>query len=433
MSSRFSTFRDAEQYLEQIPMFSVVGRSAARMDLSPMKAFCEVMGHPERRLPFIHVAGTNGKGTVCQMVSSVAIEAGIRTGTYLSPHLLRVNERVQIDGKEILNSDILLFFQTFEKELDRISLTYFELWTCIALWAFDRANTELAVMETGLGGRLDATNVIDPLATAITSVAMDHMDFLGDSLEQIAAEKAGIVKPGVPLVIGDLDLAAKDVVIKVAENRGSDWQSASDYIVEQTDESVRLNYNMAEISVDMKERKEVDAIHMAITSSLFSILRKRYPIPADTLVRGLERSMERFPEHAHFQKLHSRLNWYFDGAHNPEAAESLATQIKKMIPKYGEPSIFFTLMKDKVVPEWFDPFEENWAMCFVKLPLQRCAGVGQLKTLNRNLEFREIPMDDERLLEKLRASKTKLVIFTGSVYFYSQVKRWMAGLFPNNS
>jgi dihydrofolate synthase / folylpolyglutamate synthase len=172
MSTRFQTFEDVQAYLEQIPKFSQVGVKAAHFELDHMIGFCSHMGNPQSRLKAVHVAGTNGKGTTCQMLSSVYQEAGYKTGLYTSPHLLEFNERIRVDGETITNSSILEFFQRFETSLSVIPLTYFEISTCMAFWYFNLQDCDISIIETGLGGRLDATNVIHPLVSVITSVSL---------------------------------------------------------------------------------------------------------------------------------------------------------------------------------------------------------------------------------------------------------------------
>jgi dihydrofolate synthase / folylpolyglutamate synthase len=196
----------------------------ALLGLERVRAAVATFGHPERRFASLHVAGTNGKGSVSAMTAAMALEAGARAGLYTSPHLSRFNERVQVDGKPV---DDDLLFPALEEVMNRCpELTFFETATVAAFHLFARLGVELAVVEVGLGGRLDATNVVVPMATAITKVALDHTDRLGSTLTAIAHEKAGIAKPGVPLIVGSLAPEALAEVSRSAEAVGAPMKFA---------------------------------------------------------------------------------------------------------------------------------------------------------------------------------------------------------------
>lgn len=195
--------------------------SGARLGLRGVRQALEMLGAPQRDLKAVHVAGTNGKGSVCAMVEATARAAGLRTGLYTSPHLCRFNERIRIDGQPIGDA---AFCRALDQALDPQlpELTFFETMTVAGLVAMSEANVDLAVLEVGLGGRLDATNVIDaPLATAITSIGVDHARVLGDDLATIGAEKAGILKPACPTVVGPVPAAVWRAIHRVARRIGA--------------------------------------------------------------------------------------------------------------------------------------------------------------------------------------------------------------------
>ena len=193
--SSFNSINDVYKWLNEIPMFGKTGASAANFSLRSIRRFCAELGNPQDTYPTIHVAGTNGKGTTCQMLASVCQSAGYKTGLYTSPHLLDYRERFRVNAAQITEQDLLRFFRRFDELLKRYSLTYFEISTAIAFWFFEQQKVDIAIIETGLGGRLDATNIITPEVSVITSVGLDHTDILGDSLGKIAKEKGGIIKP----------------------------------------------------------------------------------------------------------------------------------------------------------------------------------------------------------------------------------------------
>ena len=191
--------------------------STVVLGLERMQAALAELGHPERRLPAVHVAGTNGKGSTCAMVEAVLLKAGFRAGLYTSPHLVRFNERIRLQGVDI--SDAVLgqrLLQVLQGAPTAAELTYFELATLVAFWHFAEEEVDFAVLETGLGGRLDATSTCLPVATAVTTVGLDHTELLGDTLRAVAREKAGIFRPGVPAVVASQEADAAEVLFQEA-------------------------------------------------------------------------------------------------------------------------------------------------------------------------------------------------------------------------
>jgi dihydrofolate synthase / folylpolyglutamate synthase len=192
-----------DYFYAQLPMFHRIGAAAYKANLCNTIAICRLLKHPERNFRSIHVAGTNGKGSTSHMLASVMMETGLKTGLFTSPHLRDFRERITINGKKIPRSVVSRFVTIHKKAFDDIKPSFFEITFALAAWWFSEEKVDIAVMETGMGGRLDSTNVITPELSIITNIGFDHTQFLGDSLEAIAGEKAGIIKPGVPVVIGE--------------------------------------------------------------------------------------------------------------------------------------------------------------------------------------------------------------------------------------
>ena len=207
------------------PILSDLARFGVKLGLDRMRELLGALGNPHLELPVVHVAGTNGKGSVVFMLEAMLLAAGRRPACYTSPHLQRVNERIRVGGQEISDevlSDLLVEVDAARAAIGAPGLTWFEMATAVAFLHFARSRIDLLVLEVGLGGRLDATNIVpDPLVTVITSIGLDHMEQLGHDLASIAAEKAGIVKPGVPLVTGPLPSDAARVIRSIAAERGA--------------------------------------------------------------------------------------------------------------------------------------------------------------------------------------------------------------------
>jgi dihydrofolate synthase/folylpolyglutamate synthase len=327
--------------LSDSPIGDIVARlrglypSLIDLSLDRLRALLAKLGHPERRLPpVIHVAGTNGKGSTCAFLRAIGEAAGLRVHVYTSPHLVRFNERIRLAG--VLVEDDLLG-ATLE-EIERVNagapITVFEVITAAALHLFAQVPAELCVLEVGLGGRGDATNVIDrPASCAVTSISLDHRDLLGGTLDVIAAEKAGIMKPDVPVVVGAQPLEVASVLVTHAARvgapvrlRGRDWQIAAA-------PQGRLRFEDAVGQLDLPAPSLPGAHQHDNAGIAVAALRAAsLGIPDQAFARGL--ASAEWP--ARLQRLHGRLrallpdSWelWLDGAHNPGAGEALAAQLE---------------------------------------------------------------------------------------------------------
>lgn len=290
-----------------------------RLGLDPMRAACERAGHPERDLPVVHVAGTNGKGSVCAMVDAIARAAGMRTGLYTSPHLCRFAERIRIDGEPI-DDDRLAALLT--RALDEgPDLSFFETATLAALLAFRDAKVDMAVLEVGLGGRLDATNVVPrPEAAAITRIALDHTDRLGATLVEIAREKAGIAKPGLDIVVGPMPPEVRAAIDEVAAAHGA--------TTTQVDPQAPLP------PLGLAGAYQEDNARIAAQ------LAKRIGVAHIAIERGL--AFTRWP--GRLERIGGVL---LDAAHNPDGAESLAAHVRSLGLPPGDVALVFGSLADK--------------------------------------------------------------------------------------
>ncbi len=194
-----------------MPSFQRVGGDAYKPGLERIAAFCQHMGNPQRNYYTIHVAGTNGKGSVSHMLASILREAGYRTGLFTSPHLVDFRERIRVDGEMIPKQKVVNFVDKHQAKMQELDLSFFEMTAAMAFDYFDQSDVEVAIIETGLGGRLDATNIITPILSIVTNIGLEHTEFLGTTIEQIASEKAGIIKKSIPALLGQRNAAYDDV------------------------------------------------------------------------------------------------------------------------------------------------------------------------------------------------------------------------------
>jgi dihydrofolate synthase/folylpolyglutamate synthase len=315
-------------------LYHLEAKRGMEFRLEPIRSVLARLGDPHRATPCIHIAGTNGKGSTAAMLHSIYRETGLRVGLYTSPHLLSFRERIRVDRRFIREEEVVSLLQEIQQAMDveRIALTFFEIATIMAFLQFSAARLDLAVVEVGLGGRLDATNVIDGICAVITSIGYDHCAFLGDSLAQIAREKAGIVRASAPLVTGRLCRDAELAIAEIVAERGTRWlHYGRDYAVHGRNEG-------GESSLAGPHQRR----NTALVNAVVDVLKDSLPVAEATRVRGLARV--RWP--GRLEELAKAPRIIVDCAHNPEAAACLRDALATMsLPR---PRILvFGAMRDK--------------------------------------------------------------------------------------
>lgn len=222
-------YQDTLDYLySRLPMFTRIGKAAFKKDLTNTLALCDVLGQPQHQFKSIHIAGTNGKGSTSHMLAAVLQNKGYKTGLYTSPHLKDFRERIRINGQMIPEQYVVDFVAQYQTDFERIEPSFFEWTVALCFDYFAKEKVDIAIIETGLGGRFDSTNVISPLLSVITNIGWDHMDMLGDTLDKIAFEKAGIIKPNTPVVIGEYDETTRPVFESKAKEEQAKIRFAAD-------------------------------------------------------------------------------------------------------------------------------------------------------------------------------------------------------------
>ncbi|MDR9417334.1 bifunctional folylpolyglutamate synthase/dihydrofolate synthase [Gracilimonas sp.] len=415
--SRFKTIDDVWDFLNAIPMFQKSGAAASNFSLENIRAFCDHLGNPQDEFSSIHIAGTNGKGTTAHLLEQVYAEAGYKTGLFTSPHLLRYHERFRLEKEEISDKKILEFFQKADDLLHEIPLSYFEISTALTFWFFADQQVDVGIIETGLGGRLDSTNIIKPELSIITSIGMDHEAILGDRIEKIALEKAGIIKQNTPVIVGDLSEKAESVIKEVSLNRNAQLYKANDLKPEWKSGTVFLNNRSVQLNT--KFREAVNKWNIAMVWLAIEVLKSKWNVSQENLIRGIETFDG---VRARFEKIHTDYDWFFSGAHNSQALESSLNAIKEMKP-IADTVLVFSLMGDKLnenTLEYFKGFKEVY---FIEQEGERAAKWSDVKDKIDATLLTE--SDKEKILNEL---KTELVIFMGSFYFYPIVKRWITNV-----
>lgn len=329
---RIMTYAEAIKFLYSLQMFG------AKPGLENTRRLAELAGNPHYRLRFVHVAGTNGKGSTCAMLESIYRAAGFRVGLFTSPHLVSFAERIQMNRQLVPEGDVARLVHEILPMLKQFPAedhpTFFEVVTVMALRYFAERQCDLVIWETGLGGRLDATNIVTPLATVITNIDFDHQQWLGDTLEKIAFEKAGIVKPGVP-------------VITAAEpGRGLEVIAAT---AQQLDALLTvIDGNDAKGSLLDAARLPLPGDHQRLNATLavaaVRAVETHFPVPHETILAGLSRV--HWPGRMQVAKGPSGQTILLDGAHNPASAKALAAAFKQQFPK-ARPALILGVLADK--------------------------------------------------------------------------------------
>jgi len=330
----------ALEYLFGLEQFGI------KFGLENISTLLAHLGHPERTFRALHVGGTNGKGSVTAMADAALRAAGHRCARYTSPHLIRLNERFVIDGREVADDDLVAAIDDVRAAIEdlraagtlQVEPTFFETTTAIAFELFRRATVEIAVIEVGLGGRLDATNVLTPMASAITSIGFDHEQYLGRTLREIAIEKAGIIKPGVPVVLGSLPPEARAAIESVARERAAPVVAAG--------EDRLRRYVDAPLALRGAHQRN----NAAVAAALLEIAGAGgVAVPPEAVRAGL--TTVSWPGRLDLRRLPDGREALLDAAHNPDGAAALAAYLRETWP--DKPPLVFAAMRDKDVRAMF--------------------------------------------------------------------------------
>ena len=318
----------------QLPMYQLQGASAFKKDLTNTLLLAKYLAHPEEKIKMVHIAGTNGKGSVSNMLASVLQEAGYKTGLYTSPHLKDFRERIKINGQDIGKDFIMEFMDKHRPFFEANDLSFFEMTVGLALDCFAQEKVDVAIIETGLGGRLDATNIITPLVSVITNIGMDHTQFLGNTLQAIAGEKAGIIKPGVPVVIGEYIPETKTIFTAKANKLNAPIYFAQDSVNEEYESDLKGNYQQ-------QNKKTV--------LQTIKLLQEQLPVAENQLRQGLLNVAVNTGFMGRWQQIHANPAAIADTAHNSHGLKLVMEQVQQQ--KFETLRIVFGVVNDKDLNE----------------------------------------------------------------------------------
>lgn len=380
------SYQEVLAYLfEKLPMYQRIGAPAFKKDLTNTVRLLAVAGNPHEKLKCIHIAGTNGKGSTSHIIAGALQASGYRTGLYTSPHYKDFRERIKIDGQYITADYIKKFINTYHTAIEEIQPSFFELTVVLAFAYFKDLKIDFAVIETGLGGRLDSTNVITPILSVITNISFDHMNMLGDTLEKIAFEKAGIIKPGVPVLIGETQPEVSDVFRQKAKETRSEIIFAADFTRVIPAAGAPTTYR-----VDIHEKVWIPSVRFDIGGPYQSlnirtafaalhILQQKIPLD----VHAWPDFFPAFSRHTRFmgrwQILSEKPKILADSAHNEGGLRYVIDYIKKQ--RAGQIHFVLGFVNDKELDKVLSMFPDDAAYYFAKANIPRGMPSGELKEL----------------------------------------------------
>lgn len=402
-------YQEALDFLfNALPMYQRVGKSAFKKDLTNTLRLCEALGNPQNRFKSVHVAGTNGKGSSSHMLASIMQEAGYNTGLYTSPHLKSFTERIKVNGKEIPERGVVDFVIKNKAAIEEIRPSFFEMTVAMAFDHFAREAVDVAIIEVGLGGRLDSTNVITPEIALITNIGLDHTDMLGDTLEAITFEKAGIIKPHVPVVIGETHVETVDVFTRIAAERKAPLSFADQENQDRYSLDLKGNYQQKNLAGVLETVRKLSEAGWHITDL--------------ALKKGLSAVISNTGLKGRWQQLSEKPLTICDTGHNKEGIQLLVDQMKTLT--YDQLYLVMGFVNDKNVGEVLKllPAEANFIFCEASVP--RAMKLADLKrhTVSMAIEAEYIADVNEALATaRTRAEENDLIFVGGSTFVVAEL------------
>jgi len=415
----------------RLPMFSRIGAAAYKTDLTNTAKLCAFLGNPQTKFKSIHVAGTNGKGSVSHMLAAVLQVAGYKTGLYTSPHLKDFRERIKVNGEMVNENFVTTFTQKIKSLIEEIEPSFFEITVAMAFDHFVQEQVDVAVIEVGLGGRLDSTNIITPELSIITNIGWDHMNMLGDSLEKIAFEKAGIIKPGVPIVIGEMQSRTQPVFEQRAKEKGSPL-----FIAAQKRQVTDWNWEKHELAVEVSNEHKTDhrVYHLDLpgiyqTKNLLTVLeacsqlqQQGWKIDNEITEQGLRQVKKLTGLHGRWEIIHQSPMVVLDVAHNEDGIQELIQQAELM--EHRQLHIIIGMVKDKEVEKILSLLPKNARYYFTKAQIPRAMSEDELTVKATIAELRGSTYSEvNNALQDalLHAHRDDLIIVCGSVFLVGEI------------
>lgn len=434
------TYQQTLDYLyEQLPMFTRIGASALKKDLTNTLLLCEKLSNPQHQFKSIHVGGTNGKGSTSHMLAAVLQSAGYKTGLYTSPHLKDFRERIRINGEMIPKEEIIDFVAEQHKNINAIEPSFFEMTVALAFNYFAQQKVDIAVIEVGLGGRLDSTNIISPLLSVITNIGWDHMNLLGNTLPEIAAEKAGIIKPGVPALIGEYQPEVAGVFVEKAKQEQAPLRFASEewitekaetedfnheYLVVRAQSTIlnaTFNHQPLTINLDLTGLYQLKNLKTVLTA-VNELRQQNFNIPDDAVFNALKEVKKLTGLMGRWQILSRNPLVICDTGHNPEGIAEVLKNIAAT--PYRQLHFVLGMVADKDISKILALLPKEAIYYFCKPDLPRGLPAEVLKQQAKTYALKG--KDFSRVKEALAAAKKNarlddLIFVGGSTFVVAEV------------
>jgi dihydrofolate synthase/folylpolyglutamate synthase len=424
-------YEQAVHYLyNKLPMFTRMGAKAYKADLTNTIALCTYLGNPQNKIKTVHIAGTNGKGSTSHMLAAIFQKCGYKTGLYTSPHLKDFRERIKVNGEMITENFVTEFVEATKSFSEEINPSFFELTFVMALEYFVYYNVDIAIIETGLGGRLDSTNVITPEVSIITNIGYDHTDILGDTLEKIAFEKAGIIKEKVPVIIGETKFETKRVFLDKAEEK-----NAPVFFAQEKYKVVSANYLNEKLLLEVNDvgKNSVSgylldlpglyqAKNFLTVLTATDILKENFSLTDTNIKQAVDHVKKLTGLHGRWEIISRHPLIILDVAHNVDGIQQLVNQIQ--ISSYNNLHIIFGMVKDKEIEKVLALLPKQASYYFTRAQIPRALPENEL--LERADKFRlkgNAYSEVNEALEAARnnASADDLIIVCGSVFVVAEV------------
>lgn len=426
------TYQQTIDYLfSKLPMFSRIGAAAFKKDLTNTIKLCDFLDQPQKKFKSIHIAGTNGKGSVSHMLAAILQTSGYKTGLYTSPHLKDFRERIKVNG-EMISKDFIIYFTERTKSIsEEIEPSFFELTVAMAFEYFAEQNVDVAVIETGLGGRFDSTNIITPEVSVITNIGWDHMNILGDSLEKIAFEKAGIIKQNVPVVVGEVLNETQKIFEDVAAEKRSPLSVAN-----EKKQSLNWHWENHQLVVEVAQKHRtdhqlyyLDLPGLYQTKNLVTVLetcsllqQNGWNIEEEDIKTGLQHVKKLTGLHGRWEIIHQHPLVVLDVAHNEDGIKMLMEQIE--VTAHDHLHIILGIVKDKEADKILSLFPRLANYYFTRADIPRALDAHLLKekATGYSLEGNIYQNVNDAIKAALaRSSREDLIIVCGSVFLVGEV------------
>lgn len=426
------TYKETIDYLfTRLPMFSRIGAAAIKKDLHNTIVLCEALGNPHKKFKSIHIAGTNGKGSVSHMLAAVLQTAGYKTGLYTSPHLHDFRERIKINGEMISEDFVINFTKRIQPLIDELEPSFFEITVAMAFDYFAQQEVDVAIVEVGLGGRLDSTNIITPVLSVITNIGWDHMNLLGNSLEKIAEEKAGIIKPNVPVVIGEVIPESKLVFLQKAQKQNAELHFAQE---EFRLKSFHHNDDILSVEIEETETTKSDSYQLDLpgiyqTKNILTVLASvkqlqkiNWKISNDHLHSALKQTKKINGLHGRWEMIEKHPRVILDVGHNEDGVKQIVLQLSQT--KYNRLHIVLGMVKDKEIDKVLSLLPKDAVYYFTRAQIPRALPETDLKqkALDHHLTGETFTDVNAALNNaKQMANTDDLILVCGSVFLVGEV------------